>query len=743
MSPEDGSDKVLEAMSIIDPSYHYAIVAREFDKNDVSIFAGFSRSLIATSWAMEFICYAPTNVTELTRADEDKFAQRIAGVSPYRVQLVGPDVLSKLQISWERPFWIIISSDQYSFSAVQKFCRAQTYPPLHVSSMPPMDGTLRRDEVTFDVLKDFALKQLTKIQEREPSAREMVRLVRAFVSNWSFKTTKLNRARDMDPCVSPNYFALQGVGYRLSGLQAPEQRTDYELVTAMLSSMEELDRIRSNTQNRESFRAFPPTPDLVIFAPALLHGLYISKNARKIDDALGEDSEGIVRALQRQTGYTIDFNLERPDLVTERTSKSAALYERAWEIQTHTGAVAINAARHLAPTIRLPFGVNRCLNSLRKLADHARSDRAGPKLPGLFRAVQDDLLAAIDARLMARISQSTSGIKLVCDAPLEWLPVDDVPLCIRHDVTRIPATPGNLSMSLLIEGDEMDLPLSAFNEILYVDAIEEGNSIFGILSAEMKRIEPLLEGVAIRHERPRTVDEFVEIVNSFSGACMLFDGHGSHETSTNIGEISIQEETVDVWKLVDRMRSPPIVILSACDTHAIDRSHATSANGFLMLGAKSVIATLLPIDARDAARYAARFILRLSRFLPAALIEFERSMRWHEVVGGVTRSELLTDIAAGFEREDLISTKERMRIVGDVANEINRGNREWYQLLHRELAEHSAVGESEVRALMKSLIVGSDAIRYIHLGGGERIVIESEHLDKARNEIMARFGGPS
>ena len=46
------------------------------------------------------------------------------------------------------------------------------------------------------------------------------------------------------------------------------------------------------------------------------------------------------------------------------------------------------------------------------------------------------------------------------------------------------------------------------------------------------------------------------------------------------------------------VRVPPIALLSACDTHALDGSHATPANAFMNAGADTVVATSFPVNAK-------------------------------------------------------------------------------------------------------------------------------------------------
>src|SRR5438045_836761 len=118
---------------------------------------------------------------------------------------------------------------------------------------------------------------------------------------------------------------------------------------------------------------------------------------------------------------------------------------------------------------------------------------------------------------------------------------------------------------------------------------------------------------------------------------VVFDGHGGHEAAS-VGKLYLKGKRVDVWSLKERApRVPPIVVLSACDTHAADRNHATTANGFLALGARTVLASVFPLDARTAAIFTARLLYRVSAFLAAAVEDFDQALTWSEVVSGMIR----------------------------------------------------------------------------------------------------------
>ena len=116
--------------------------------------------------------------------------------------------------------------------------------------------------------------------------------------------------------------------------------------------------------------------------------------------------------------------------------------------------------------------------------------------------------------------------------------------------------------------------------------------------AEGEELPPLLHT-----NRDLTVDvgnkvELVRALNAFDGIVVVYDGHAGQDRGTDLGVLHLRDEDVDIWSIRGEARIPPVVLLSACDTHPYDASHATVANGFLAAGAHTVLAAGIPVSRR-------------------------------------------------------------------------------------------------------------------------------------------------
>jgi hypothetical protein len=195
----------------------------------------------------------------------------------------------------------------------------------------------------------------------------------------------------------------------------------------------------------------------------------------------------------------------------------------------------------------------------------------------------------------------------------------------------------------------------------------------------------------------------------------------------------LQDEPIDVWSLRGKItRMPPIVILSACDTHAADRNHATVANGFVALGARAVLASVFPLFARTAATFAARLIYRLADFLVPAIRLFDRALTWNEVVSGMIRMHLLTDFLRRLELGNRIAkeTDFSIHLAGNKA--INGGVADPFGIVVDALVDAGLERATALREL-EFATANSSAISYLHMGRPETILIDD--IDRAKEQL--------
>jgi hypothetical protein len=212
-------------------------------------------------------------------------------------------------------------------------------------------------------------------------------------------------------------------------------------------------------------------------------------------------------------------------------------------------------------------------------------------------------------------------------------------------------------------------------------------------------------------------------LNNFRGPIVIFDCHGEHHKE-RAGTLRIGSESVDTWNFREDIRVPPIVILSTCDTHPIDASHASTANGFLVSGAMTVLATLLPVNAVYAALFIGRLMYRLSDFVWRVTESADRPMTWARIVSGLQRMQYSTELIHMLANElgNLNQTQyEAMSLYANTV--INANDDDWFEKSLEKICSTIRKPTTWVRSLMDEKFQLPDVIKYTQLGNPESIMI--------------------
>ena len=266
--------------------------------------------------------------------------------------------------------------------------------------------------------------------------------------------------------------------------------------------------------------------------------------------------------------------------------------------------------------------------------------------------------------------------------------------------------------------------------MLVLSAFDADDPIKDHLRDVFQRLK--LDGILKPHVvEVRTIDAMVNALNSFRGAVAVFDGHGAHNED-DVGFLQIGDERRDVWQLRKRARVPPVV-LSACDTHAVDRSHATTGNGFLSCGARAVLATVLPVRSIHSAAMIGRLLLRAVEF-SKALHSGGRAVTWAYLVSGLFRLQITSDIVMAMLSKKLVIEKDAHELMLNVNLLINTDKPDWFESLSREACNLADISPFEWQQIVEDVTAKSDVIRYVHLGNPETIIIASPDILKAHSE---------
>lgn len=244
-------------------------------------------------------------------------------------------------------------------------------------------------------------------------------------------------------------------------------------------------RARFYENDPEIYRSVPY--ELIITAPSIFK--HVRELLRRFGRELSAEKRRYVRfVLKQMVGrktYSFVGTEHEAGGIRSDPHVQALLSLNVEDLKTYTAALSIRASSNFVPVIRMPTHVNTINGELIQLENTARDARTKSdrtvKLNKLARQVSTKLAEGIPDWVFDRI-RTFSKIKLISDAPLEWLDIDGFPLAVTTDVSRIPTTPGNLFFSHSVVAETVGLTLANFEEVLVIRAFDENDRLKRVLT---------------------------------------------------------------------------------------------------------------------------------------------------------------------------------------------------------------------------------------------------------------------
>lgn len=729
--------------------FTYVLVLENGSDQDISFFMGIERHILGQAPVICHIArHFPCHIADLWIAPLDQAIERLLGQTGIRIIPLEVQHLKSLQVPLFHPFWVMIGSRSVD-NAIGDWCRSQAIPIIHTTLDSENPGVPHLANISnVQISKHVASVQAYLNRVRPELGHTISTLIRP-LNREKFKSKAATHTRRSHNCTLANEMLCDWLRLELQPGVPIDIEGEGPYIEAIVSSIEPIRERRAEIMADERWKQrsrYYPQPisiDLVVAVPSM-YQLHFTEKSIYNSFATKKESREAARIygyLVKAKSYSLAIPIDKSDqfesaLRTDHLSRGL-MNERDTELQFFTALTAFVGANSLAPVVRLPARANHLGESLRKLGDcFRRSGRSGDK--GIFRNYQElvDGLHSCVPDEFARIIGESKAIKIIADCPLELFPINGFPLFLQSVVSRIPAMPANLMAKHILASASVELSPAALNDILVVRTLAPDDPIYGSLEKTLS----FWSSQSPTYPRYRIVDvtdadSFVTALNQNPVPVMILDGHSYHKSGGfENGSIRMHDQDVDIWNLRGRVRIPPIVILSSCDTHPMDASHASVANGFLHLGAISVLGTMLPVDARDSAIFTARFLLRLSEFVPA-ILKNHLAIRWSEVVNAMLRLSWVTEVLMRMEKvkSDLNLTKGQWsQIVPETFADINACNPNWLSKFIALLSKKINRDITETRRILSTQTPFVDTIRYVQLGSPERIWIRRPDLPRAK-----------
>jgi hypothetical protein len=732
--------------------FRHLILHDPNELNDYSLFQQFSLAIIRVAHIIDSILITPPDLAELCMLHEETLINRIAGNTGYNILLTPHDGLDQLPWRRDMPF-IVIHSTSETFGWAIDWIQKAGQPILHVSDVRDK-GAVHRTKFSRAVLREFVdeVESYVKKTALSEDVKMLRRLLSRPHSDVPYPIVEPLRSRHYAD--RPNEFTLSSMNYVLPDRPDIEGQlvtssevgplgVDADIYFIVSKSAKAIEQIRERVRGAPEGPRWPKL-DLVLAVPAI-DPIWYRKRYRRAASHNSEAAQFMDMARLLVTQKSMRLRGSRSELkrATEDRPAQAVLAIRRDELRAFSSFAAVKAADSFAPTLRFGPALNLLWPEFKRIGDCARG--AGPhrawKIKRLISSLQARMAACIPEVYWPFLSGSEKTIKLISDVPLEWLRLGSLPLSLRHSMTRIPSTPGDLMARTCLLNEAYHVPPREFAKIVVVRSLEWSDPIHGIFEGALRHAGIRDRVVFID---VRSASELIKALELNDCNILVFDGHGSQPVTGRemgqVGGLIVGGARTDPLTLIGRVKIPPIVLLSACDTHPIDRSNASVANQMLALGIHSTLATLLPVHAEYSSNFVAN-VLRMVLYLTDRSKSDMFRESWARTVTLVQRRIYLQECETALALElkskakttphDVKQDTELQKIVEEGAV--------WWSEGARLIRKRLQVNQADFEQFLRGSFQHTDCLNYVNLGNGEISFVFS---DRARRTVSG-FRSPS
>jgi len=165
----------------------------------------------------------------------------------------------------------------------------------------------------------------------------------------------------------------------------------------------------------------------------------------------------------------------------------------------------------------------------------------------------------------------------------------------QQTLSRIPLTPGNaLYAHFNACREDLFIGSPEADRVLVLNCLAPDDRLYPYPGEFAKNLTKM--GVSYSYVEPANIKDYTAALRAHKPYILVHWGHGDYDHHEDRGCLLIRREKTEIWDLRDGV-VPPIVLLAACQSAAIAETHNTAANGWLALGARSVLASYFPVQA--------------------------------------------------------------------------------------------------------------------------------------------------
>ncbi|UMQ43057.1 CHAT domain-containing protein [Chryseobacterium sp. Y16C] len=213
------------------------------------------------------------------------------------------------------------------------------------------------------------------------------------------------------------------------------------------------------------------------------------------------------------------------------------------------------------------------------------------------------------------LEERNGQIVFISDLPMEWLRLDRYPICLTHDVCRIPEFNFSSLVNNYVHNQRLTFAIGSDileHTLIIHCASEEDQDMHHYFG----RIAAMQKDLGFKSVFCKTVDEIEDAVKTLNPHFLIFDCHGDFDEK-DLSSFLIVDDKNNVRltgeEIIARGISAPLVFISACSTMPNYGYVKFLSDAFMQAGAFAVTATFMPIMMHDAAVLILRILSNLKQ----------------------------------------------------------------------------------------------------------------------------------
>ncbi|OSN63084.1 hypothetical protein BV349_04632 [Pseudomonas syringae pv. actinidiae] len=707
----------------------YIIITGE--NSDSSFFNHYNNFLIRNVGVFHKICTLPKSMTELFLTKEEMISSRLGGVSDgYKVRFC-----LSIEAAHELPyeFKIAFIVDPIDSTKITHAC----FIPREKNNSEGYDS-IQLEDLDIFTIKHKLFRVIRNLPEDKRSYMAELESFLNQAPTGDYIETDCQFERSIYNRAGLDILSSLRVEYSFEdvGLQWDQEKA--------IEPFELLKFIQMDIAKNVPPRTLLPHVDLVLtdmssdLSPLVIKEQYTQNYLKNEGHS---DPKALIQALNLINRNTLIDGLDSNPMVSQ-------YYQERLLIEA---MIALYAAGYATACIKVPLGNGAVFDKLKTVASIDRGANQA-KLNKMVMQLVGDLDFILKRHLDVLPKVYTSAIKIISNLPLEWAHHHGLPLMVRHEVSRITISPGMPTAMSLLDGEQIYMTLENLRKIRVISSFEVTDELRHFLA---KKIEKVLRshvdekvvrsryldelGVSLDDEiiEPLELDiqwfhvssaqEFLQSLSDNDCAITILNMHGGHGLK-GTGTFSVGKDEVSIYDMIGKFHASPIVILCSCDTSPVDRNHYSTATAFQLAGAKTVLASALPILGDEASTFVTRLLLRIRLYLPRRLSRDRGlSVRWSSFVAGMVRRSYYSELFRLMVNRYSLSARTESELNFFAGTHVDPLHENWHEDIMKFASHKIGVSVEAIKQLMEDSFAFPECLKYIQMGNPESIILVAEN----------------